>query len=211
MKVIIDHKMDYWRRLRWPRGKFPPWQIPTMVGICPWWWWWESVSDKTPPLTMMMMIIAKNACEVALFAYKGLFSKMLPHVYLEITSSVTWIVALITEELLPPWMCWYMSFKVSALFERRFTLVATEWFFIWMYEHLLLEGTCCCAGKVALFAVFYGRTLTQSAGILGFYGNFYGIFAKKSNKKSNPIFPILSVFFRFLDFSRLLDFQIPQL
>ena len=39
----------------------------------------------------------------------------------------------------------------------------------------------------------------------------FGIFAKKSNMKSNPIFPILSVFFRFLDFSRLLDFLIPQL
>jgi len=39
----------------------------------------------------------------------------------------------------------------------------------------------------------------------------FGIFAKKSNKKSNPIFPILSDFFRFLDFSRLLDFPIPQL
>ena len=32
-----------------------------------------------------------------------------------------------------------------------------------------------------------------------------------SNKKSNPIFLILSDFFRFLDFSRLLDFPIPQL
>ena len=31
----------------------------------------------------------------------------------------------------------------------------------------------------------------------------FGIFAKKSNKKSNPIFLILSDFFRFLDFSRL--------
>jgi len=41
---------------------------------------------------------------------------------------------------------------------------------------------------------------------------FYGtIFAKKSNRKSNPIFPILSDFFRFLDFSRLPDFPIPQL
>ena len=39
----------------------------------------------------------------------------------------------------------------------------------------------------------------------------FGIFAKKSNKKSNPIFPILSNFFRLLDFSRLLDFPIPQL
>ena len=39
----------------------------------------------------------------------------------------------------------------------------------------------------------------------------FGIFAKKSNKKSNPIFPVLSDFFRLLDFSRLLDFQIPQL
>ena len=39
------------------------------------------------------------------------------------------MVALITEELLLPWMCWYMPFKVSALFERRCTLVATEWFF----------------------------------------------------------------------------------
>ena len=33
-------------------------------------------------------------------------------------------------------------------------------------------------------------TLTQSAGILA----FYGIFAKKSNNKSNPIFPIFSDF-----------------
>ena len=39
----------------------------------------------------------------------------------------------------------------------------------------------------------------------------FGIFAKKPNKKSNPIFPILSDFFRLLDFSRLLDFPIPQL
>ena len=39
------------------------------------------------------------------------------------------MVALITEELLLPWMCWYMPFKVSALFERRCTLVLTEWFF----------------------------------------------------------------------------------
>ena len=39
----------------------------------------------------------------------------------------------------------------------------------------------------------------------------FGIFAKKSNNKSNPIFPILSDFFHFLDFSLLLDFPIPQL
>ena len=39
-------------------------------------------------------------------------------------------------------------------------------------------------------------------GIFWHFGNF----AKKSNKKSNPIFPILSDFFRLLDFSRLLDF-----
>ena len=42
----------------------------------------------------------------------------------------------------------------------------------------------------------------------------YGILAflpKKFDKKSNPMFPILSDFFRFLDFSRLLDFPIPQL
>ena len=67
------------------------------------------------------------------------------------------------------------------------------------------------------------QDLTRSAGILAFYGilwhfmAFYsilwrfGIFAKKSNRKSNPIFPILSDFFRFLDFSRLPDFPIPQL
>ena len=48
---------------------------------------------------------------------------------------------------------------------------------------------------------------------MAFYGILwhFGIFAKKSIKKSNPIFPILSDFFRFLDFSRLLDFPIPQL
>ena len=39
----------------------------------------------------------------------------------------------------------------------------------------------------------------------------FGIFAKKSDRKSDPIFPILSDFFRFLDFSRLPDFPIPQL
>ena len=33
----------------------------------------------------------------------------------------------------------------------------------------------------------------------------FGIFAKKSDRKSDPIFPILSDFFRFLDFSRLSD------
>ena len=52
-----------------------------------------------------------------------------------------------------------------------------------------------------------------SAGILAFYGNLwhFGIFAKKSDRKSDPIFPILSDFFRFLDFFRLPDFPIPQL
>ena len=56
-------------------------------------------------------------------------------------------------------------------------------------------------------------TQTQIAGILAFYGILwhFGIFAKKSNKKSNPIFPILADVFQFLDFSRLLDFPIPQL
>ena len=39
----------------------------------------------------------------------------------------------------------------------------------------------------------------------------FGIFAKKLDRKSDPIFLILSDFSRFLDFSRLLDFQIPQL
>ena len=49
--------------------------------------------------------------------------------------------------------------------------------------------------------------MTRSAGISAFYG-ILAIFAKESNKKSNPI---LSDFFRLLDFSRLLDFPIPQL
>ena len=40
--------------LSWLTGTFPPWQIPTMVGFCPWWLWWESVSDKIPPLIKMM-------------------------------------------------------------------------------------------------------------------------------------------------------------
>ena len=45
----------------------------------------------------------------------------------------------------------------------------------------------------------------------------FGIFAKKSNKKLNPIFlifpifSILSDFFWFLDISWLLDIPIPQL
>ena len=40
---------------------------------------------------------------------------------------------------------------------------------------------------------------------------YFGTFAKKSNKKSSSMFPNLSDFFRSLDFSRLLDFPIPQL
>ena len=116
-------------------------------------------------------------------------------------------------EMVLPWMCWYVLFEVIPLCEGRGTLVATEWFFTWMYEHVLLEGTCRCAGKVALFVIFWCRTLTRSAGILAFYGNLwhFGIFAKKSDRKSDPIFPILSDFFRFFDFSRLPDFPIPQL
>ena len=35
----------------------------------------------------------------------------------------------------------------------------------------------------------------------------FGIFAKKSNNKSNPIFPILTDFFRLLDPSRLQSFR----
>ena len=47
----------------------------------------------------------------------------------------------------------------------------------------------------------------QDPDILAFYGNLwhFGIFAEKSDRKSDPIFPILSDFFRFLDFSRLSD------
>ena len=48
-------------------------------------------------------------------------------------------------------------------------------------------------------------TLTRSAGILAFYGILwhFGIFAKKSNNKSNPFFPILSDFIRFFSDFRL--------
>ena len=50
-------------------------------------------------------------------------------------------------------------------------------------------------------------TLTRSAGILA----FYGIFAKKSNKISNPIFPIFSDFIRFFPIFRLLaTFSLPD-
>ena len=40
---------------------------------------------------------------------------------------------------------------------------------------------------------------------MAFYGilQHFGIFAKKSNKISNPIFPILSDFFRFFSIFRL--------
>ena len=30
---------------------FPPWQIPTMVGFCPWWLWWESVRWQIPTIS----------------------------------------------------------------------------------------------------------------------------------------------------------------
>ena len=51
---------------------------------------------------------------------------------------------------------------------------------------------------------------------MAFYGILwrFGIFAKKSNKKSNLIVPILPDFFpifRLIPTFRLLDFQIPQL
>ena len=51
-QAVISYSISWWW---WGlTGTFPPWQIPTMVGFCPWWLWWESVSDKIPPLMKMM-------------------------------------------------------------------------------------------------------------------------------------------------------------
>ena len=45
-----DHHDHHY--IKWPRGKFPPWQIHTMSGICLQ-LWWECVSDKISVLLIM--------------------------------------------------------------------------------------------------------------------------------------------------------------
>ena len=37
--------------LTWLPSIFPPWQIPTMVGFCPWWLRWESVRWQNPTIS----------------------------------------------------------------------------------------------------------------------------------------------------------------
>ena len=50
---LVDHHVDVrvgWGAL-WLPSIFPPWQIPTMVGFCPWWLWWESVRWQIPTIS----------------------------------------------------------------------------------------------------------------------------------------------------------------
>ena len=54
---------------------------------------------------MHPQIMWKSTRKTALIASKQFFSSMLPLVYLEMVSSVTWMVTLITSETLLPWMC----------------------------------------------------------------------------------------------------------
>ena len=49
-------------------------------------------------------------------------------------------------------MCWHVFFEIIPSCKGRDALVATEGFFPWMSEQVLLEITCRCAGIVALFA-----------------------------------------------------------
>ena len=57
---------------------------------------------------------ARSTSGVPLKSCKGFFSRM----YLETTSMVAWEVALITAEMLLPWMCWYVLFEVIPLCEE---------------------------------------------------------------------------------------------
>ena len=75
---------------------------------------------------------------------------MLPHVFLQATSIVAWIVALVTAEMLLPWMCCHVLLEVTTCCAGIVALSATEWVSPWMSEQVLLEITCRCAGILAL-------------------------------------------------------------
>ena len=75
-----------------------------------------SVASKGFLASVRMFVIFQRAWSsarvTALIACKGFLSRMLPHVSLEITSLVGWIVALVTTEIPLPWVCWYVLFEV---------------------------------------------------------------------------------------------------
>lgn len=75
-----------------------------------------SVASKGFLASVRMFVIFQSAWSsarvTALIACEGILSRMLPHVSLGITSLVGWIVALVTTEILLPWVCWYVLFEV---------------------------------------------------------------------------------------------------
>ena len=48
--VITWSQIEFSSEILWLPSKFPPWQIPTMVGICPRWLWWDFVTWQIPTI-----------------------------------------------------------------------------------------------------------------------------------------------------------------
>ena len=71
---------------------------------------------------------------------------MLQHVFLDIISLDSWIVALVTTETPLPWMCWHVLYEVSPLCGVRNGL------FHWTSEHVPFENISPWAGISAVFA-----------------------------------------------------------
>ena len=82
------------------------------------------------------------AREAALIAGKGILSRMLQHVFLDIISLDAWIVALVTTEMPLPWMCWHVLFEVAPLCEGRGTMGAFKGLLPWISEGWVWFNPC---------------------------------------------------------------------
>ena len=82
------------------------------------------------------------AREAALIAGKGILSRMLQYVFLDIISLDAWIVALVTTEMPLPWMCWHVLFEVAPLCEGRGTMGAFKGLLPWKNEGWVWFNPC---------------------------------------------------------------------
>ena len=81
------------------------------------------------------------AREAALIAGKGLLSRMLQHVFLDIISLDAWIAALVTTETPFLWMCWQVLFwsDPSVCLKEEVQWMQWKGFFPWMSENVPFE------------------------------------------------------------------------
>ena len=121
-------------------------------------------------------VIFQSACpparEAALIAGKGILSRMLQYVFLDIISLDAWIVALVTTEMPLPWMCWHVLFEVAPLCEGRGTMGAFKGLLPWISEGWVWFNPCstvdhwytCTLKVVPSYRVYFCQKIKKAPG-----------------------------------------------